>query len=56
MKEQLRKLIEVKSLVTFGIIGTFIFLACMGKIDPKEVVLFGGIILTYFFNKDKVKA
>lgn len=53
MKERFGKLIEVKSLVTFGIIGTVIYLACKGTIEPKEIVLFGAMILTYFFNKDR---
>lgn len=59
MKEKLieraAKLIEVKSLVTFGIIGLVIYLAGKGTIEPKDVVLFAGMILTYFFNKDKSK-
>lgn len=57
MKEKLieraAKLLEVKSLVTFGIIGTVIYLSTKGKIEAKDMVLFGGMILTYFFNKDK---
>jgi hypothetical protein len=53
MKERFAKLLEVKSLVTFGIIGTVIYLAVKGSVDAKDIVLFGGMILTYFFNKDK---
>jgi hypothetical protein len=57
MKEKIAeravKLLEVKSLVTFGIIGTVIYLAVKGTIEAKDIVLFGGMILTYFFNKDK---
>jgi hypothetical protein len=53
VKEKLFKLLEVKSLVTFGVIGTVIYLAIKGTIEPKDIVLFGGMILTYFFNKDK---
>lgn len=55
MKEKLleraTKLLEVKSLVTFGIIGLVIYLAANGKIEAKDVVLFAGMILTYFFNR-----
>ena len=51
--ERVTKLLEVKSLVTFGIIGTVIYLAVKGQIEPKDIVLFGGMILTYFFNKPK---
>lgn len=61
MKEKLAEavisLLKVKTLVTFGIIGTVIYLAAKGSIEAKDIVLFGGIILTYFFNKkpdDKV--
>jgi len=57
MKEKIAeravRLLEVKSLVTFGIIGTVIYLAIKGTIEAKDIVLFGGMILTYFFNKDK---
>jgi hypothetical protein len=53
MKEKLAKLIEVKSIVTFGIIGTIIYLACKGTVEAKDIVVFGAMILTYFFNKDK---
>lgn len=56
MKEKLieraTKLLEVKSIVTFGIIGTVIYLAVKGQIEAKDIVLFGGMILTYFFNKN----
>jgi hypothetical protein len=47
------KLFEVKSIITFGIIGLVIHLAVKGTIEPKDVVLFAGMILTYFFNKPK---
>ena len=53
LTERVTKLLEVKSLVTFGIIGTIIYLAVNGSIEAKDIVLFGGMILTYFFNKDK---
>lgn len=52
--ERISKLIEVKSLVTFGIIGLVIYLASKGSIEAKDIVVFAAMILTYFFNKDKV--
>jgi hypothetical protein len=55
MKEKLAKLIDVKTIVTFGIVGTIIFLSVKGTVEAKDIVLFGGMILTYFFNKDKKK-
>ncbi len=53
MKEKLAKLIDVKTIVTFAIIGNIIFLSIKGSIDSKDIVLFGGMILTYFFNRPK---
>jgi hypothetical protein len=54
--DRILKLFEVKSLVTFGIIGTVIYLACKGTIESKDMVLFAGIIMTYFFTKDNNKS
>jgi len=56
MKERFAKLIDVKTIVTFAVVADIIFLSIKGTIEPKDIVLFGGMILTYFFNKDKVKA
>jgi hypothetical protein len=53
MSEKFAKLLEVKSIVTFGIVGTVIYLACKGTIEAKDVMLLAGMIITYFFNKDK---
>jgi hypothetical protein len=57
MKEKLLertlKLLEVKSLVTFAMVADIIYLSVKGTIEAKDIVLFGGMILTYFFNKDK---
>lgn len=51
MKEKLAKLIDVKTIITFALVGTTIYLACKGTIEAKDIVLFVGIVLTYFFNK-----
>ena len=53
MKEKFAKLIDVKTIVTFGIIGTVIYLAIRGDIKSADVMLIAGMIITYFFNKDK---
>lgn len=55
MLEKIAKLIEVKSLITFGITGTVIYLAVKGSIEPKDVMMLAGMVFTYFFNKDKNK-
>jgi hypothetical protein len=55
MLDKIAKLIEVKSLITFGITGTVIYLAVKGSIEPKDVMMLAGMVFTYFFNKDKNK-
>ena len=52
MKNQIIKLLEVKTIITFGIIGTIIYLAVKGTVEAKDIILFGGMVITYFFNKD----
>jgi hypothetical protein len=51
MKERLAKLLEVKSLITFGITATVIYLAVKGSIKPEDVMLLAGMVFTYFFNR-----
>jgi len=53
LKEKIAKLIDVKTIVTFGIVGTVIYMAIKGTIEAKDVMLIAGMIITYFFNKDK---
>jgi len=54
--ERIVKLLDVKTIITFGIIGTVIYLAVRGTIDSQNMVLFAGIVMTYFFTKDNNKA
>lgn len=44
---------KVKSLITFSITGTVVYLAVKGTIEPKDVMLLAGMVFTYFFTKDK---
>jgi len=53
--ERIVKLLDVKTIITFGIIGTVIYLAVRGTIDSQNMVLFAGIVMTYFFTKDNNK-
>lgn len=57
MKEKFAKLIDVKSLVTLGLVTTMIVIVLSGRrIDEKAFLLFSNcttMIVTYFFTKDK---
>lgn len=59
MKEKLAKLIDVKSLVTMGLMGALIFLAIYSAITGKDLtnnifLLFSNVVTmtaTFFFTK-----
>jgi len=54
MLDKLAKLIDVKTIVTFGIVGVFSYLAIVGTIPPTDVKEITLLILTFFFAKNKV--
>ena len=51
MKEKLAKLIDVKTIVTFAVVGVFSYLAVIGKIEPKDFMGVVLMIITFFFAK-----
>lgn len=57
MKERLKKLIDVKSIVTIALIATMVYIVISGKrLDEKVFLLFSNsttMIITYFFTKPK---
>lgn len=50
MKE-LKKLIDVKTMVTFAVIAVFVYLAVTGKIAVDQVMIVVTLIVTFFFAK-----
>jgi len=57
MREKIARLIDVKSIVTIGLVFTMIAIVLSGRaIDEKVFLLFSNcttMIVTYFFTKDK---
>ena len=53
MKEKLAKLIDVKTIVTFSLIGTVVYLAVTGNIEPKDIIMMTMVTLTFYFTKKK---
>jgi hypothetical protein len=51
LKEKFAKLIDVKTVVTFTVIGVFSYLAVIGKIEPKDFMAVVLMIVTFFFAK-----
>lgn len=50
-KTKLSKLIDVKTLVTFTVIGVFAYLALTDKITPENVMQVVLVIIAFFFAK-----
>ena len=51
MKEKFAKLIDVKTIVTFGVVGAVIYLGVSGKLDATKIFELAMIIVTFFFVK-----
>ncbi len=53
MKEKLSKLIDVKTIVTFAVMGVFCYLSATGKIPIEAFMIVTTAIITFFFAKKK---
>lgn len=51
MLDQIKKLIDVKTIVTFVVTGVFAALALQGKISVENVMQVTLVIITFFFAK-----
>jgi hypothetical protein len=49
MKEKFAKLIDVKTLVTFALVGAMIFFTAVGKIDPEKLASMATMAVSFFF-------
>lgn len=49
--KNLAKLIDVKTIVTFVVIGVFAFLSIKGQIGVDQVMVVVSMIITFFFAK-----
>lgn len=50
MKDKFAKLIDVKTIVTFALVGATIVLAFKGRIDPKEISSITLMAVSFFFG------
>lgn len=55
MLEKLSKLIDVKTIVTFIVIGVFAYLSITGKIAVDQIMIVVIMIVTFFFAKPKTE-
>lgn len=53
MREKLIKLIDVKSIITFSVVGMLLYLAFKGKIQPDKIYDLGLMVVGYFFGVKK---
>lgn len=54
-KERLAKLVDVKTVVTFAVVGVFAYLSVVGKIEPKDLMAVVMMVITFFFAKQSSK-
>jgi hypothetical protein len=50
MKEKLAKLINVKSIVTVVLTGTFAFLSWSGSIGPEQFLTVFTVVISFYFG------
>lgn len=49
--KKIAKLIDVKTIITFSVVGTIVYLSVTGKLEPTKIYELGMIIVTFFFVK-----
>ena len=50
MKEKIKKLIDVKSIVTIILTGIFGYLAIIGKVNPEQFLTIFTVIISFYFG------
>lgn len=55
LPDKLKKLIDVKSIVTLVLTGVFAYLAIIGKITPEQLILIYTTIVAFYFGTQKQK-
>ena len=53
MKQKFIKLIDVKTIVTFSVVGTLLYLSIVGKIDPTKIFELALMTITFYFGVKK---
>ena len=55
MKEKLTKLINVKSIITFAIVGVLCYLSVVGKIEAKGFLSLANMVVIFYFGTQNGK-
>ena len=50
MKNKLTKLIDVKSIITIALTGTFVYLSLYGFINPEQFLTIFTVIISFYFG------
>lgn len=50
IRDRLAKLIDVKSLITFALTATFVYLAIVGKIEPQIFMTIYTVVIGFYFG------
>ena len=49
MKEKFSKLIDVKTIITFSLVGSLIGFVAVGKIEAREILSLATVAVSFFF-------
>ena len=55
MLEKLKKLVDVKSIVTLVLTGVFSYLALSGRIEQEQVMIIYTTIIAFYFGTQSAK-
>ncbi|MCR4794267.1 MAG: hypothetical protein K5898_03675 [Ruminococcus sp.] len=55
MRERVAKLIDVKTIVTFALTATFVYLSILGKIEPEIFMTIYTMIIGFYFGTQAKK-
>ena len=55
MKEKIKKLIDVKSIVTILLCGVFCFLSITGKISAEQFLTIFTVVISFYFGTQAEK-
>ncbi len=55
MKERIGKLVDVKTIVTFALTGTFVYEAVTGRIEPQIFMTIYTMVIGFYFGTQTAK-
>ena len=55
MLDKLAKLIDVKSLATLAIVGTFVYMSIIGRVSSEQFLTILTVVISFYFGTQATK-